>query len=103
MTGKDSFNDYAYRAINGLLRVTAKAGRVLHNVSSDAIGKIDIYRLDTKLASQYRKLGEQVYRQFALGEQVSRDEPGIVSLRTTIEETATELEKRKESEKNKKR
>lgn len=90
----DSFKDYMYRGIDGLLRLTAKAGDSLRVASNNAIEKLDTVQLERKSIRLFRELGEHAYVLLSSGQDVTAIDTISAALVEQIASVSAELSRR---------
>lgn len=91
---KDSFQDYAYKGLDAILKFTAKAGDSLKAASNIAIEKIDAFQLERKAGSLYDQLGRIAFSALCLGTDVTMDNLEVAKLVEELDEIVAELNRR---------
>lgn len=91
---KDSFQDYAYRGLDAILKFTAKAGDSLKTASNTAIEKIDAFQLERKAGALYDQLGRIAFSALCLGTDVTMHDSEVAKLVEELIEIVAELDRR---------
>lgn len=96
MESNGSFRDYAWKGMDALLRVTARAGEALRNASNRSIDRLDLWQLEKKRDKCYLQLGKKVSQCMDAGTLKDSADPEIESLRVQIATVTAEITRRKE-------
>lgn len=94
---KDSFKDYAYRGIDALLKLSAKAGDSLRVASNKAIDKLDSIQLERNLGGLYIRLGKQAYTILFSGREIKMEDSEVGLIIEEITTITAELARRNSS------
>lgn len=95
---KDSFDEFMYRGLDSLLKMTARAGDSIRVASNRAIDKIDYARLEKKLVRLYADLGRLAYANLSLGLDLECSDEKSSDLINEIDSVAAELARRQSCE-----
>lgn len=90
--GRRDFEDYVYEGMDSFLKMTAKAGDSIRSASDRAIERIDLSRVEKRLARLYGELGSIAYRRLAEGLAVDSSDPEVVCLVEEIAKASADID-----------
>ncbi|HNY16447.1 MAG TPA: hypothetical protein PKL75_03265 [Treponemataceae bacterium] len=93
--GRRDFEDYVHEGMDSFLKVTAKAGDSIRSASDRAIERIDLSRVEKRLARLYGELGAIAYRRVGEGIAVDQSDPEVARLVEEIAKTSADIDARR--------